>query len=141
MKRSIGPRVLVSALVLLTGAFAGEACVVRDPNSGMFFAPGMGQGWSGGGWQQQPTYGGGYGTAGYQPQQMYIQPPPAPPVVMGTYDQTYAAAQQRAQAVAAGVAPPVSAYPNPARPAGFLVGSGQPTSSMQQCWTQGCVMP
>ena len=97
---------------------------------------GYGGQYMGGGYQQQPTYGGGYGTAGYQPQQ-----PPAAPVVMGSPAQTYQYAQQQAQMVAAGTAPPVAAYQNPNRPIGFIQGTGAPTWSMQQCWTHGCVMP
>lgn len=97
---------------------------------GRAWGPGFaGNGWGGGGWQQ---------PFNVQPGGNFVGPNGA---VQGNWSQTYQAAQFRAQQQAAGAAPPVGAYQNPNMPLGYVVGTGQPTWSANQCWQQGCVIP
>ncbi len=132
-------RFLTRATVAIIASLAFAGCIV--PSGPMY-----GGGWGNGGFGR--SWGPGFvGNGGGWNQPMNVQPGfvggpvVTPNGVVGGWNQTPMAAQANAQAIAAGAAPPVAAYQNPSRPIGYVVGTGQPTWSMQQCWNQGCVMP
>lgn len=144
-------RGIASFALVIAGALAGQACIVPAN----LRQPMIVGNYGGYGYQMDPFTGGSYFAGGnyagqWYPRGYYRQDAPffvapggqvvGPDGVQGSYAQTPQAAQQRAQAHAMGIAPPVPAYANPARPMGFRVGDGAPVYSNDECWRVGCYM-